>query len=52
MKVQQHLGDINITFRQSKCAIKLRPFVKLRNINPQDFDTDHVVLLEGGNLAP
>jgi hypothetical protein len=30
-------------------AIKLFSFCELGNINPKDFDTDHVVLLEGGN---
>ncbi len=50
MEIQEALEDIEIAFRQLEFAIKLLSFCELGNINPEDFDTDHVVLLEGGNL--
>jgi hypothetical protein len=50
MKNHEALEDIDIAFRQLEFAIKLLSFCELGNINPKDFDTDHVVLLEGGNL--
>jgi hypothetical protein len=50
MKNHEALEDIEIPFRQLEFAIKLLSFCGLRNINPKDFDTDHVLSLEGGNL--
>jgi hypothetical protein len=50
MEFQEALEDIEIAFRQLEFAIKLLSFCELSSINPADFDTDHVVLLEGGNL--
>ena len=50
MEIQEALEDIEIAFRQLEFAIKLLSFCEFGNINPADFDTDHVVLLEGGNL--
>ena len=50
MKIDEALEDIDITFRQLEFAIKLLSFCEMGNINPKDFDTDHVILLDGGNL--
>ena len=50
MEIQEALEDIEIAFQQLEFAVKLLSFCELGNINPADFDTDHVVLLEGGNL--
>ena len=50
MKNHEALEDIDIAFRQLEFAIKLLSFCELGNINPKEFDTDHVVLLDDGNL--
>jgi len=50
MTTLEALEDIDIAFRQLEFAIKLLSFCELDHINPKDFDTDHVVLLDGGNL--
>jgi len=50
VKIEEALEDIDIAFRQLEFAIKLLSFCEMGNINPKDFDTDHVVLLESGNL--
>jgi hypothetical protein len=45
MKIQDALDDVDIAFRQLEFAIKLLSFCELGNINPSDFDTDHIVFL-------
>jgi hypothetical protein len=50
MEIHEALEDIEIVFRQLEFAIKLLSFCELGNIDPKEFDTDHVVLLERGNL--
>lgn len=50
MEIHEALEDIEITFRQLEFAVKLLSFCELGNMDPKAFDTDHVVLLEGGNL--
>jgi hypothetical protein len=50
VKIEEAPEDIDIAFRQLKFAIRLLSFCEMGNINPKDFDTDHVVLLESGNL--
>jgi hypothetical protein len=44
------LQEVEIAFRQLEFTIKLLSFCELDHINPSDFDTDHIVLLEQGNL--
>jgi hypothetical protein len=50
MEIHEALEDIEIAFRHLEFTIKLLSFCELGNINPKDFDTDHIVMLEGGNL--
>jgi hypothetical protein len=50
MEIHEALEDIDIAFRQLEFSIKLLSFCELGNINPKDFDTDHIVMLEGGSL--
>jgi hypothetical protein len=50
MEIHEALEDIEIAFKQLEFTIKLLSFCELGNINPKDFDTDHIVLLKGGNL--
>lgn len=50
MDINDALEDIEIAFRQLEFTIKLLSFCELGNINPKDFDTDHLVMLEGGIL--
>src|SRR5947209_19216585 len=48
--VDEALEDVEIGFRQLEFTIKLLSFCELQHIKPSDFDTDHLVLLEGGSL--
>ena len=48
--INEALEDIEIAFRQLEFAIKLLSFCELGHIDPSAFDTDHLVILEGGNL--
>lgn len=50
MEIHEALEDIDIAFRQLEFTIKLLSFCELGNVNPTEFDRDHIVLLEGGNL--
>ncbi len=50
MELQNALDDVDTAFRQLEFAIKLLSFCELGNIKPSDFDTDHIVLLEGEKL--
>ena len=50
MSIQDALVDVDIAFRQLEFTIKLLSFCELGHINPSDFDTDHLVMLEGGSL--
>ena len=49
--ITEALEDIDIAFRQLEFAIKMLSFCELGKINPSDFDTDHLVILDGGNLS-
>lgn len=51
MTLTETLEDIEIAFLQLEFAIKLLSYCELRKIKPSEFDTDHVVLLEEGNLG-
>jgi hypothetical protein len=44
------LEDAEIAFRQLEFAIRLLSYCELHPVNPDQFDTDHTVLLENGNL--
>jgi hypothetical protein len=50
MKIHEALEDIDIAFRQLEFMIKLLSFCELGNIDPKEFDTDHIVMLEGVSL--
>jgi hypothetical protein len=50
MNINEALEDVEIAFRQLEFAIKLLSYCELGNIKPEDFDTDHLVMLEGGSL--
>ena len=50
MEIHEALEDIAIAFRQLEFAVKLLSFIELGKIDPKDFDTDHITLLEGGSL--
>jgi hypothetical protein len=51
MTINEVLQDVEIAFRQLEFSIKLLSYCELRKIDPSDFDTDHTVLLENGNLG-
>jgi hypothetical protein len=44
------LHDVDIAFRQLEFSIKLLSHIELGKLNPDEFDTDHVTLLNGGGL--
>jgi len=44
------LEDVETAFTQLEFAIKLLSYSELGHIKPEDFDTDHLVQLELGNL--
>jgi hypothetical protein len=44
------LEDIAIAFKQLEFAIKLLSYCELGHIKPHEFDTDHLIQLEHGNL--
>ena len=50
MTIEDALTDIKIAFLQVEFAIKLLSYCELGNINPPEFDTEQVVLLECGDL--
>lgn len=51
MNLIEALEDVEITFQQLEFAIKLLSYCELGKIEPKDFDTDHTVILENGNLS-
>lgn len=51
MELHEALEDIDIAFKQLEFTIKLLSFCDSGKINPEDFDTDHLVMLEGGSLS-
>ena len=44
------LQDVEMAFRQFEFAIRLLSYVELGNIDPDEFDTDHVTHLDDGIL--
>ena len=50
MTLHEALTDIKIAFLQVEFSIKLLSYCKLERINPAEFDTDQIVLLEHDNL--
>jgi hypothetical protein len=50
VRIHEAMEDVEIGFRQLEFAIKLLSYCELDNIKPADFDTDHLVMLEGGSL--
>ena len=44
------LTDVEIAFLQVEFSIKLLSYSEIEKINPAEFDTDHVVLLDDENL--
>jgi hypothetical protein len=44
MGLEEALYDVDIAFRQLEFAIKLLSFCERGNIDPSDFDTDHIVM--------
>lgn len=51
MNLIEALKDVEISFWQLEFAIKLLSYCELGKIDHHDFDTDHTVLLENGNLG-
>ncbi len=51
MTLTESLIDIEIAFLQLEFAFKLLSYCDLKKIDPSEFDTDHTVLLENGNLG-
>jgi hypothetical protein len=50
MEIHEALEDIDIAFKQLEFTIKLLSFCDSGKMNPKDFDTDHLFMLEGGSL--
>jgi len=50
MNMREAIEDAEIGFRQLEFAIRLLSYCELGHVRPTDFDTDHLVKLEGGNL--
>ncbi len=50
MTLNEALEDVEIAFLQLEFAIKLLSYCELKKIDPSEFDTDHIVRLENGNL--
>ena len=50
MTLNEALEDVEIAFLQLEFAIKLLSYCELEKIDPTEFDTDHTVRLENGNL--
>lgn len=50
MTFSDALEDIRVAFKQLEFAIKLLSYCELGKLLPSDFDTDHLVELEEGNL--
>ncbi len=50
MTLNEALEDLEIAFLQLEFVIRLLSYCELKKIDPSEFDTDHTVLLENGNL--
>ena len=50
MTLTDALTDVEIAFLQVEFSIKLLSYCELEKVNPAEFDTDHVVLLDAENL--
>lgn len=50
MNIHEALQDVEIAFWQLEFSIKLLTFCELKKLDPSEFDTDHLVKLEEGNL--
>ncbi len=50
MSVREALEDVEIGFRQLEFAIRLLSYCELGHVTSADFETDHLVMLEGGSL--
>ena len=50
MNLHEALQDVEIAFWQLEFSIKLLNFCELKKLDPSEFDTDHTVKLEEGNL--
>ena len=48
--MQHALEDAEIAFRQFEFVIRMLSYCELGHIRPADFDTDHLIKLDGGNL--
>jgi hypothetical protein len=48
--MREAIEDVEIGFRQLEFAIKLLSYCELGKMNPAEFDTDHLVQLNTGNL--
>lgn len=51
MNLTHALEDVRIAFLQLEFAIKMLTHCELGKIDPNVFDTDHIVLLDKGNLG-
>jgi hypothetical protein len=50
VNICEALHDVEIAFLQLEFSIKLLTFCEQKKLDPSEFDTDHVVKLEEGNL--
>ena len=50
MTLEEALVDVKIAFLQVEFSLKLLSYCELKKINPADFDTNHIVLLEQEDL--
>lgn len=50
MNLDEALQDVEIAFWQLEFSIKLLMFCELKKLDPSEFDTNHLVKLEEGNL--
>ena len=50
MTLDEALQDVEIAFLQVEFTIKLSSYCELQKIDPSEFETDHVILLDEQNL--
>ena len=50
MSVKEALEDVEIGFRQLEFAIKLLSYCEAGHIKPNEFDTDHLITLQDGDI--
>ena len=50
MTLREALEDAEIGFRQFEFAVRMLSYCELDHVKPADFDTDHLIMLEGGSL--